>query len=201
MGTGGSRREAILEAALVLFAERTYAATPMPMLAERAGVGAGTLYRYFASKDVLVNEVFRAAKDDLLGRLFGQAQSGGSVQQQFTALWQRLGEFARERPEAFAFLELQDHEGYLDPASRRMDGDVREAARTFVEQAQASGAVATGDPAVMVAVVMGAMTGLFKSWRAGEIELSDAVLQAAGARVWCALTGPPVATEKGPEDR
>ena len=40
---------AILEAALALFAERGYDGTPVPLIAEKAGVGAGTIYRYFES--------------------------------------------------------------------------------------------------------------------------------------------------------
>ena len=31
---------------------------PMAMVADRAGVGAGTIYRYFESKDVLIAEIF-----------------------------------------------------------------------------------------------------------------------------------------------
>ena len=52
-------REAILDAALHLFTERTFAACPVPLVAERAGVATGTIYRYFPSKEALVNEVYR----------------------------------------------------------------------------------------------------------------------------------------------
>jgi TetR/AcrR family transcriptional regulator, repressor of fatR-cypB operon len=41
--TATSKRDAILDAALELFSERTFASTPMPELAQRAGVGAGTI--------------------------------------------------------------------------------------------------------------------------------------------------------------
>ena len=45
-------------AALHLFAERGADATPMPMIAEFAGVAVGSLYRYYANKDELVARLY-----------------------------------------------------------------------------------------------------------------------------------------------
>src|SRR5205809_7999180 len=70
--TGGTRRRGrpvvddkrrlILDAALGVFAERGYHGTTVPEVAEAAGVGTGSLYRYFEHKEALVNEVYRDAK-------------------------------------------------------------------------------------------------------------------------------------------
>ncbi|MXG90063.1 TetR family transcriptional regulator [Nocardioides flavescens] len=49
-------RELILDAALELFVDRGYDATTMEHVAEHAGIGTSTLYRYFPSKDQLVIE-------------------------------------------------------------------------------------------------------------------------------------------------
>ena len=40
------------------FAERGYDGTTIPMIAEKAKVGAGTIYRYFENKEALVNSLF-----------------------------------------------------------------------------------------------------------------------------------------------
>src|SRR5689334_15289154 len=61
-GDRGDKREAILAAALELFVERGFYGTAVPEIAERAGVGAGTIYRYFESKETLVNELYREQK-------------------------------------------------------------------------------------------------------------------------------------------
>src|SRR5215469_7202087 len=45
-------------AALGLFAERGADATPMPMIAEAAGVAVGSLYRYYANKEELVARLY-----------------------------------------------------------------------------------------------------------------------------------------------
>ncbi|MEE3156942.1 MAG: TetR/AcrR family transcriptional regulator [Pseudomonadota bacterium] len=44
------KRQAILRAALKVFAEGGVNGVPMPVLAEQAQVGTGTIYRYFDSK-------------------------------------------------------------------------------------------------------------------------------------------------------
>jgi AcrR family transcriptional regulator len=54
-----SRREEILDAAARLFAKHGYADTDTQLLADELGVGKGTLYRYFPSKQAL----FLAAVD------------------------------------------------------------------------------------------------------------------------------------------
>ncbi|HQM90514.1 MAG TPA: helix-turn-helix domain-containing protein, partial [Syntrophales bacterium] len=48
------KRDEILRAALELIAEHGFHGAPMAMVAERAGVGAGTIYRYFEGKDALI---------------------------------------------------------------------------------------------------------------------------------------------------
>jgi AcrR family transcriptional regulator len=49
-------REMIIDTALTLFLERGYEATKMEDVAEAAGIGTSTLYRYFPTKDLLLIE-------------------------------------------------------------------------------------------------------------------------------------------------
>src|SRR5262249_10408318 len=59
------RREDILDAAVALFARQGFANSDMQELADAVGVGKGTLYRYFPSKD----ELFLAAADRIMQRM------------------------------------------------------------------------------------------------------------------------------------
>jgi len=60
-----SRQEQILETAAKLFARYGYADTDTQLLADELGVGKGTLYRYFPSKQ----ELFLAAVDRVMRKL------------------------------------------------------------------------------------------------------------------------------------
>ncbi|MCW7461137.1 helix-turn-helix domain-containing protein [Leptospira limi] len=53
-----NKSEEILSAALELFTAKGFDGTAVPLIAERANVAAGTIYRYFASKEELVNSLF-----------------------------------------------------------------------------------------------------------------------------------------------
>jgi len=48
----------ILSAALILIAENGFHHTPVSLIAKKAGVGAGTIYRYFRDKDELIHALF-----------------------------------------------------------------------------------------------------------------------------------------------
>jgi AcrR family transcriptional regulator len=57
-------RQRLLEAAKACFAE-SGAATSLEEIARAAGVGIGTLYRHFPTRDALVEQVYRDALDRL----------------------------------------------------------------------------------------------------------------------------------------
>lgn len=63
-----ANRGRILDAALEVCAERGLDAE-MKEIAGRAGVGVGTIYRNFESRDGLIREVVRLTMEDMLGRL------------------------------------------------------------------------------------------------------------------------------------
>ncbi len=48
-----------MKASLTLFTDRGFDATTIPMIAAQADVGTGTIYRYFDSKETLVNVLYQ----------------------------------------------------------------------------------------------------------------------------------------------
>lgn len=58
-------RAKILAAALDLFAERGFHATPVSAIAKRAGVAAGLLYNYYRSKDDLLKQIVHEAQNEV----------------------------------------------------------------------------------------------------------------------------------------
>jgi AcrR family transcriptional regulator len=60
-----STKDKILDAALDVFSEKGFHLATVDEIAERAGVGKGTLYRYFANKETLFNELVQLRLDEL----------------------------------------------------------------------------------------------------------------------------------------
>jgi len=59
------KRNAILDAATRLFAERGLTAAPTSEISKQAGVAEGTLFTYFETKDDLINALYREIKLEL----------------------------------------------------------------------------------------------------------------------------------------
>jgi AcrR family transcriptional regulator len=63
------RRQAIVDAALVEFSAKGFAAARLDDIAAGAGVGKGTIYLYFKDKEALFQELIRTSIVPLVGRL------------------------------------------------------------------------------------------------------------------------------------
>jgi AcrR family transcriptional regulator len=75
-------RERIIQAAREAFAEDG-ADTQMDDVARRAGVGVGTLYRHFATKDLLVGELVRVKLSDFAAIVRARLEQGGDPWETF----------------------------------------------------------------------------------------------------------------------
>jgi AcrR family transcriptional regulator len=181
------KRRIILDAALVAFADRGYHGTAVPEVAEAAGVGTGTLYRYFANKEALVNELYRDTKQRLRSALLDglpaiDPAKGDIAERWFAELWRRLGAFARAEPAAFRFLEMQDHVAYLDAQSRQVELAVLAPLYLAGKRLRDRSRGASVD--VLIALLWGAFVGLVKAARLGYLKLDDTQLEQAGAACW-----------------
>jgi AcrR family transcriptional regulator len=92
------RRAAAIEAARALAREGGYAAVTMQAVADRAGVGRATLYRYFASKDHLLAEVVVAWGADLTAALRAQPPAAAAPAERVAEVLVRVLEAARAEP-------------------------------------------------------------------------------------------------------
>lgn len=184
-----ARQAAILKAALQLFAERGYHGTAVPEVASLAGVGTGTIYRYFDSKEVLVNAVFQRAKRLLRDQLMQDIDLTLAPREAFRALWQSLTRFARTWPLEFRFLELQDHVPYLDTASRNVELEVLAPIWAYCVSARRDGVARDMPAEALMAMTWGAFVGLFKAEYTGHIRLDDSILAAAEKACWASFSG------------
>jgi len=142
--------ERILQAAREVLGE-SGADAGMEEIAARAGVGVGTVYRRFASKDALIGELLRLALDDLLAAVDrALARPGGlGLEQLLRAFGESFADHAR-----YANLFL-DRPGNAE-ATRR----IQEALAELTARAVAAGTVGAGvtDGDIMALVL--AMRGL-----------------------------------------
>ena len=157
--------DSLLDAALTTFDALGYSATPVPIIAGRAGIAVGSVYRHFASKEELANALYRREKQRLADALFRDLDPDQPAEVVFTRIWERLSEFAVAHTEALCFLELHHHDAYLDAASRELAASSDRQIAELVTTWQARGEIRAGDPLLLHVQVFGGFVAVLRQVR------------------------------------
>ncbi|MEE9911428.1 MAG: TetR/AcrR family transcriptional regulator [Deltaproteobacteria bacterium] len=103
--TNSDKRADIIQAALELIADRGFHDAPMSEIADKAHVAAGTIYRYFENKDVLINELFQELENKMLEVILHDYPSGKPVKEQFFYVFSELCRYLLTHPLHFRYME------------------------------------------------------------------------------------------------
>jgi AcrR family transcriptional regulator len=181
------KREKLLEAALGLFETRGYDGVAVPEIAAKAGVAVGTVYRYFETKDALVNALYRSLKQSYNTAVLAPIEPGLPTREIFSLYWQRMTLFARENPRAIRFMDLHHHGADLDDESRALSKTYAKAAESFVRDGRRRGDIRDLDPVMVVALMWGAAAGLTKFSASGSLKFDAHASDAMEDALWRAI--------------
>lgn len=129
---GSTKRDAICEAALELFAEQGIEATTTREIAQRAGAAEGTIYRHFQGKTALVDRLFEISAERFHDALRSSVSGRTGPRSRLRGLIEGVFEFAEADPTAFTYLLSIHHTGVLDHRT-----EMPAPMRLFVETIQA----------------------------------------------------------------
>jgi AcrR family transcriptional regulator len=178
--------EAIFRAALRLFAEQGFDKTSIPQIRKRAGVSIHTFYKYFPSKQLLANELYRELRKELDDSISFFASDGVSYRRQFRELWTRMARFARDRVDVFLFLEIWPHAPYVDRRNRDLS-IVPDSLIHLLEEMQRAKVCRHAPTIVLAAIVWGAVVQLLKLRAQGTVPLPKESLEAMEDSCWTAI--------------
>jgi AcrR family transcriptional regulator len=175
-GSADLTRQRLIRSALELFTTRGYHDTTTAQIAKKAGVAEGTIYRHFASKQQLVNELYRAALR-WAARIVhekGREPTPGTPRAQLTAVAQALVEGAAQET-AIVKLGLLESSlaTVLDDESRRTEREFRVALERIVAEGKAQGTVRTGAVDVWAGVWLSVICYALQKIVAGEWKPGD----------------------------
>lgn len=136
-----SRREAILDAATELFAERGYHGTSMADLAEKVGLRKPSLFHHFSTKDALYNAVFERLIENLASIVVSEAATEGSYVVRLDRMTEAIVTAFGVQTAAASLLirEMMDWSPFARARFRETMLPVLEAAERFVREGQAAG--------------------------------------------------------------
>lgn len=188
------KNAAILRAAMELIAENGFHGSPMSMIATRAGVGIGTIYRYFDNKDVLIGEVHKEIEGRLSQFLNRDYPAGQSVRRRLDHYYTGLVRFFFGHPVEFRFLG-QFYDSPYGVEIRRdkifaQNGSScggTESIRSLFEEGIGAGVIKDLPIVVLFALFIGSIISLTRDHILGFIELDDQMLRRTADACWDAL--------------
>jgi AcrR family transcriptional regulator len=100
----GEKRPLILQAATEVFAEHGFASVTVAGIADHAGIGKGTVYEYFSSKEELLFAVFEWMNDGIAERIRDLLAQDGTTHERLLRLLELGAEITREQVEMQAVI-------------------------------------------------------------------------------------------------
>lgn len=181
------KRQDILRATLDLISEHGFHGTPMAMIAERANVGAGTIYRYFENKENLIGELFRELKYDLSTAMLAGFEPDLNFVEKVQKLWSNTLNYCIQHPQEMLFLEQFHSSPYLtaevEEESMRVLAPIFEELETAIQ----TGLVKDLPLEMYYVLTYNFAVSLAKYHVAGKLTVTDEVKEQAFSVVWDAL--------------
>ncbi|HEX3926583.1 MAG TPA: TetR/AcrR family transcriptional regulator [Gemmatimonadales bacterium] len=188
-----STRNRLLAAARELFTTTGYRATITPMLAARAGVAEGTIYRHFPSKAALLNAVYQGAQRDGLAAVQAAAEGPGkSLGERLGMLGRRWVVLAETDPAQLRLLLVWRDQADLDDLSRQTAAEWHEALARLVALGKQAGSVRPGAAELWVSVWLALVSFAAEKVASGEWAPGHAHVQATLDAAWEAIASRPV---------
>jgi AcrR family transcriptional regulator len=182
-----TKRVVILKAALELISEHGFHGTPMSMIADKADVGAGTIYRYFESKEDLITQLYLEIK-----RRMGEAVLSGYTEEmplrtRFRTLWFNMLHYHMHHPRELAFLEQFCNSPFLTPDVKETLAEQYDPLLRFFQYGSQQGVFKEMPLEMLAAFTLNVAVALAKLHTSGDLLLDDELKELALNASWDAL--------------
>ena len=186
-----TKREKILQAALVLITEQGFHGAPIADIAEKAEVGAGTIYRYFANKDILITELFQMIHDKICAELLENYDVQLSFKERFHHLLTTLLKHFIANPLEFRYVEQYHNSPYgLVFRKEQILGasGERAAFRVLLEEAINQSVIKNLPLSTLFAIVFGSLVSVARDHIIGFVTLDDILINKFVDACWDGIT-------------
>jgi TetR/AcrR family fatty acid metabolism transcriptional regulator len=188
--TADDKPRRILDAAVRVFAAQGYEASRIADVAKGAGVAYGLVYHYYASKDAVLEAVFREAWGRLLAAVALAEQSGEDAAEQLELVVKIVLRSWRDDPDLVRLLvrevtrnpHIQDELDEIGQAFASLERMVR--------RGQADGTFrANLDPQLAAWMLYGALEEVLTGWVLGQLPDDAVAVSAAEREVTATMVG------------
>lgn len=112
------KKSLILNTTLELISENGFHGTPISMIAEKANIGAGTIYRYFTNKEEIINDLYLEIQHRIINAMYKDADNVADYKDRFRVLWINMINYLQANPNEFIFIEQHRYAPYVSTQTR-----------------------------------------------------------------------------------
>ncbi len=173
---GRERKQQLVDAAIVLFAERGYSATRILDICDHAGVAKGLFYWYFPTKLDLFSELVRSMRHQLRR---AQAAAMSSDADALTRIHQGAAasvRFMADHATYFSLVEVERADPMIADALKQGSEVYLDDVTALIREAQIDGTVLDADPQLLALGVLGSVSSFSNAWRGGRIDMTAEAL-------------------------
>ncbi|HEX5890878.1 MAG TPA: TetR/AcrR family transcriptional regulator [Pyrinomonadaceae bacterium] len=164
---GGDKREAILRAAITVFAHNGYFNSKVADIAREAGVADGTVYLYFKSKEEILHSIFDRSVDEALALAREQIELITDPRDKLRRIaFLHLERLGADRDLAVVFqVELRGSTKFMEEFSAAGFAEYLTLIRTTFEEGQRAGVFRSDlNSNVVAKIVFGALDEMATNW-------------------------------------
>ena len=181
------KKEAILDASLVLLSERGFHNTPVSLIAKEAGVSAGIIYHYFDNKEDLIDELYKKAKLELVRAMLDGYSENLPLRERFRIIWLNTARYYLGHPKETAFMEQYANSPYLKSETEQAYREYFKPITDFMAYAMQEGVIKRMPADMLSVFTLEVAISLAKKHAAGILTLDDVTLEMAMDASWDAI--------------
>jgi AcrR family transcriptional regulator len=182
-----TKRSDILQATLELISEHGFHGTAMSEVASRAGVGAGTIYRYFQSKEDLITRLYLEVKGEMLEAFLAGYAENLPLRDRFRTLWFNMLAYFCDHPQKLAFLEQFTNSPFMTAAVKKAHAEGYAPIVRFFEYGFREGVLKEMPLEMLGVFTINVASALAKLRVSGELDLDEQTKELAVSACWDAL--------------
>ncbi len=190
MTSADGTRQRLLRAGIELFTTRGYQGTTTPLIARKAGVAEGTIYRHFTGKRDLWNELYRGALRWVLAQAEQVDADRSSARAQLERLADALARCAARDPAVIRLALLQPADDLPDEPSRELRRAFQAALEGIVARGKADGSIQPGNAALWAGVWLATLRHALERVSSREWSEDHPAIGQVVAAAWRGIAAP-----------
>lgn len=181
------KRNAIIQAAMELIADQGFHGTPTSQIAQQAGTGVGTIYRYFKDKDELIEETHTKVHAVFLSTFAENYDPRLPVRENYRCIFTALTRLFIAHPFEIRFMEQYYNSPYGVAKKRSEEYASDKPLFQFFEQGKQQLAIKDFPMDVLMSLSFGPIIFVTRDHLNGFVNLDDALIATIVEACWDAI--------------